>query len=363
MKKILLISSQWAPKDQTGLGFSSAQHRKYFKENGYDLKSVSLNNNNTDYNLEIKSKFYFILNIRKIFKNIKNIIKSSKPDFIVVESLQSVISELFLFYGFVSNQKTILISHGISILPLRINIKSIFKFFVNLIYFPFLIIILKKIDLLFTLKKDNYDLRHLDTILFSFLNKKKLIKKFNNFSRFEEIDQILENNKDKDYFLCIGYLNDIKNQKQIIQIAKKNRKLNFRLIYSSYNQKYLSMLNKEILRNKFDNIKLINAQDTKLEREIKNCTAVINTSITEVQPLSILEGFSFGKIYLSNDIKNLFHLKCGINNKNLNQLIFNLKSLHDNKSFKKELEESVKEYFKINFSNTTNLKNFNINEI
>lgn len=363
MKKILLISSQWAPKEQTGLGFSSEQHRKYFTENGYDLKSVSLNDNNTDYNLGIKNKFYFIFNMKKIFKDIKNIIKSFKPDFIVVESLQSVISELFLFYGFFSNHKTILISHGISIIPLRINFKSIFKFFVNLIYFPFLIIILKKIDLLFTLKKDNYDLRHLDTIFFSLLNKKKVIKKFNNFSRFEDTDEILLNNEHKDYFLCIGYLNNIKNQKQIVQIAKKNRKLNFRLIYSSYNQKYLSMLNKEILRNKLDNIKLINAQDTKLEKEIKNCTAVINTSITEVQPLSILEGFSLGRIYLSNDIKNLFHLKCGINNKNLNQLMFNLKSLNGNKCFKKEFDESVKEYFKKNFSNSINSKNFNINEI
>ncbi len=363
MKKILLVSSQWAPKDQTGLGFSSEQHRKYFKENGYNLKSVSLNDNNTDYNLGIKNKFFFIFNIKKVFKNIKNIIQSFKPDFIVVESLQSVISELFLFYGFITNYKTILISHGISIIPLRINLNSIFKFFVNLIYFPFLIIILKKINLLFTLKKDNYDLRHLDTILFSLLNKKKIIKKFNNFSRFEEIDEIFTNNEDKDYFLCIGYLNKIKNQKQIIQVAKKNRKLNFRLIYSSYNQKYLLMLNNEIIRNKLNNIKLINAEDTKLEREIKNCTAIINTSITEVQPLSILEGFSLGRIYLSNNIKNLFHLKCGINNKNLNQLMFNLESLNGNKSFRKELDEPVKEYFKKNFSNTVNLKKFNINEI
>ena len=43
--------------------------------------------------------------------------------------------------------------------------------------------------------------------------------------------------------------------------------------------------------------------------------------------------------------------------------MFNLESLNGNKSFRKELDEPVKEYFKKNFPNTVNLKKFNINEI
>ena len=195
------------------------------------------------------------------------------------------------------------------------------------------------------------------------INEKKIIKKFNNFSRFEDLEKISINNKNSDYFLCIGYLNDIKNQKQIIQIAKKNSQLNFRLIYSSCNRNYLLDLNKKILDDKIRNVALINSKDTSIEDEIKNCTAIINTSLTEVQPISILEGFSLGKIYLSNNIKNLFHLKCGINNRNLNQFIFNLNSLNENQNFKKEFNKSVVDYYKNNFSNSTNSKNFNIHEI
>ena len=60
---ILLISSQWSPKNQTGLGFASLQHFKYLFKQGYNVKCVSLDDDSKDYNLRIKSKINFILYI------------------------------------------------------------------------------------------------------------------------------------------------------------------------------------------------------------------------------------------------------------------------------------------------------------
>ena len=170
---ILLISSQWSPKNQTGLGFASLQHFKYLFKQGYNVKCVSLDDDSKDYNLRIKSKINFILNFKKKIKEIKNIINNFKPDTIIVESLQSFISEIFLYYAFKINCKTILISHGVSIAPYKMNFKYIFRFLIYFFYLPILIYLTKKIDILYTLKKDKYDLRHLDTILFSIFNKKK----------------------------------------------------------------------------------------------------------------------------------------------------------------------------------------------
>ena len=361
--KILLVSSQWAPKHQTGLGFASQQHAQYFLELGYELKCVSLNDNNKDFDLNIKSRFHLIRNYRNKTEEIKGIIKHFKPDIIVVESLQSFISEIFLFYGFKFNCKTILISHGISILPHKINIKYIIKSLVYFFYLPILFYITKKIDILFTLKKKDFDLRHLDSIFFLTFNKKKIIKKFNNISRFEESKKTSLNQNNKPYFLCIGYLNDIKNQKQVLDIAKKNDDLNFRLIYSTYNSSYLSKLKEIKTKYQINNVEFINADKTNIKEEIKNCVAIINTSITEVQPLSIIEGISLGKMFLSNNIKNLMHLKCGIVNKNFEQFIFNLKSLNENKDFKKEIDASTRDYYHQYFSSKINSKNFIIHDL
>ena len=78
--------------------------------------------------------------------------------------------------------------------------------------------------------------------------------------------------------MCIGYLNDIKNQKQVLDIAKKNDELNFRLIYSTYNPTYLSKLKKIKTKYQINNVTLINADETNIKEEIKNCIAIINTS-------------------------------------------------------------------------------------
>jgi hypothetical protein len=361
--KILLISSQWAPKNQTGLGFASLQHFKYLIDQGYNVKCVSLDDDSKDYNLRIKSKINFILNFRKKIKEIKNIINNVQPDTIIVESLQSFISEIFLYYAFKINCRTILISHGVSIVPYKMSFKYIFRFLIYLFYLPILIYLTKKIDILYTLKKKEYDLRHLDTIFFSIFNKKKKIIKYNNTSRFK-FSQMIENKKyNVRYFLCIGYLNDIKNQKIIIKIARKNKLLNFRIVYSSYDAKYFEELNKSITKYNLKNIKLIDSKETDIRYELKNCISIINTSITEVQPLSILEGFSYGKTYISGNIKNLTHLKCGINCKNLEQLIFNLNSLNENLNFVSDVEISVIDYYYEKFTTEINSKKFNLNEL
>jgi hypothetical protein len=361
--KILLVSSQWAPKHQTGLGFASQQHAQYFLELGYELKCVSLNDDSKDFDLKITNRLHLIANYKKKKEEIKNIINDFKPDIIAVESLQSLISEIFLFYGFKLNCKTILISHGISILPHKISIKYIIKSLVYFFYLPILVYIAKKIDILFTLKKKDFDLRHLDTVFFLIFNKKKIKKKFNNISRFEENKKTSINQNNKPFFLCIGYLNDIKNQKQVLDIAKKNNEFNFRLIYSTYDPTYLRKLKKIKTKYQINNVIFVSTDETNIKDEIKNCVAVINTSITEVQPLSIIEGFSFGKMYLSNNIKNLMHLKCGIVNKNSKQFIFNLKSLNENKDFKKEINNSIRDYYHRYFSTKINSKNFIINDL
>ena len=55
MKKILLVSSQWSPKNKTGLGFSSSLHERILKDVGFEVVSVSSNNLDKNFSLGLKS--------------------------------------------------------------------------------------------------------------------------------------------------------------------------------------------------------------------------------------------------------------------------------------------------------------------
>jgi len=41
MKKLLLVSKEWRPKNNTGLGFFSSLHEIIFKDVGFDVATVS----------------------------------------------------------------------------------------------------------------------------------------------------------------------------------------------------------------------------------------------------------------------------------------------------------------------------------
>ena len=172
--KILLISKEIFPNDQTGLGIATKKHYEILKKKGYAVKIVTRNKKkNSDFIIEINNLFDFFLNFSKLKKRVKEIIKSYEPDYIIIESLQTLISELFLFSS--NKKKIILISHGISIFPYKNELIYIFRFLIYLIYLPFLFILLAKVDCFFSLNWTNKSNRYIDENSINYLKKKNKI--------------------------------------------------------------------------------------------------------------------------------------------------------------------------------------------
>ena len=92
MKKLLLVSKEWSPKNKTGLGFCSSLHEIIFKDVGFQVATVSLNNLDKNFNLQLEGFIHFLFNPIFFLKKSESVIKNFKPDFIAVESLQTVIS-------------------------------------------------------------------------------------------------------------------------------------------------------------------------------------------------------------------------------------------------------------------------------
>jgi len=358
MKKLLLISKEWSPKNSTGLGFCSTVHEKIFNDIGFEVVTVSSDNRDKNFNIELKGFFHFLLNPLYFLKKSESIIKSYNPDFVAVESLQTVISEIFIYLAKKNKIKLVIISHGISIFPYNNKIKYIIRSIIWSFYLPLLFFFIRSCDVFLSLDPDGNNSRHLDVRLFK-KNKNKLLIKYNNSSRFEKFkrDFITRVSKRKK-ILCVGYINHIKNQEDLIKLAEKIHDLDIdiRILYNSFNKTYFDKLKKIIFDKNIKNVYFINENDTDIFNEIISCWLLINVSITEVSPLSLIEGNSLSKIFFSYNVGSLDNFKGGIVHYSLKQIIFNIRSLYNNSFFLKKLEtEALKDY--TNNYSEENIKN------
>jgi len=364
MKKILLISKEWSPKYNTGLGLCSTKHEEILKSLNYDVITVSSNDELKDFSIGFKSFVNFILNPFFYLNECKKVINFVKPDLIVVESLQTVISEIFLYLSYKNSIKSVIVSHGVSILPYKIRFIYILRFVLWLFYIPLFYYFLKISDYLFSLDTENKSFRHLDTNLFKIIKSNKVFL-YNNTSRFEDLKTTVTVKDNKKYILCLGYINHIKNQAALIEIAKKTKELDvvYRIIYNYFDKKYFNSLNFKIKKAGLKNIVILHENDTSIFEEISNCWLLINVSITEVMPVSLIEGNCLSKTFLSYDVGSINKLT-GIINQRSEQMIFNIKSLCHNTFLKEKLENLSSNRYKAYYSNNKLLESFSkFNEI
>jgi len=358
MKKLLLVSKEWSPKNRTGLGFCSSLHESILKDVGFEVFTVSSNNIDKNFNLKLKGFFHFVFNPFFFLKKSQSIIKDYKPDFIVVESLQTVISEIFIYLAKKNKVKSVIVSHGISILPYNNKVKYLIRSMVWVIYLPLLYFLIKTCDIFLSLDPDSNNSRHLDTQLFK-KKKNKLIIKYTNTSRFENSKKDLMFSEPKrKIILCIGYINHIKNQEDLIKLADKiyDLDIDIKIIYNSFDTIYFNKLKKIIYDKNIKNIYFVHEDNTNILNEIINCWLLVNVSITEVSPLSLIEGNSLSKIFLSYNVGSLSNFKGAIVHYSLKQIIFNVRSLYNNNFFLKKIEMQALQDYTDNYSEK-NIKN------
>ncbi len=351
MKKIVLVSKEWSPQDKSGLGYASSNHENILKEINANVVTIGLKKHDKDEFIDIKNLFHFLLNFKRIFKKVDFILEKNKPNIVMVESLQTIISEVFLLRAFKKNIKSTIISHGISIYPYTNSIKYILRFLIWLPYIFFLKKIIKKISFFISLDSNSPNHRNYDTKIAKKISKE--IITYNNFSRFENIKKNIDlNTSNEKVILCIGYINHIKNQIDLIKLSKslKNINVKIKIIYNNYDKNYLDKLITKIEENNLQNIMLCLDKDVILEDEILKSWLLINTSITEVSPLSLIEGNSLNKIFLSYKVGNLENFYGNITNYNLDQIIFNIRSLNNNKFFEKKFKEISMKNYLMNFT-------------
>jgi len=361
--KILLISKEWFPKDSTGLGISAKTHMEIFKKKGHEVKTISKNNKSlTDFQINFYNLFHFLINYFYFRNKAKSIINDYNPDLIVIESLQTVISELFLSLKYKKKTRVILLSHGISILPYKWNFKYLLRFLIYLFYLPLVYLFLKKVDIFYSLNLTNKSNRHLDEKVYKLSKKNGKIIKYFNTSRFEDNQKVYREQKNK-IISCFGYIGEIKNQKNFIKIAEyfKNEKIIFRIIFQKFDENYLKSCKSICNRKELNNVHFINGNNIDIKSMIEESHLIVNTSITEVFPLSLVEGISMSIPFVSYNCGNISFLKGGLIAENYIEMQKHIELLMNNDFFYKKISQEGENFYKNNLSN--NLLNKKFDEI
>ena len=188
--KILLVSSQWSETRKTGLGFVSSIHKEILESLGFTVISVGNVNDKTNYEFKNSGRVDLLIKYFKLSNFIKDIIIREKPDFVFVESLQNIFSEISIIVAKKLKKNIILISHGISIFPYKLNFKYILRFLIWIPYIFFIIFVLKKVNIFLNFDNCSKNLRHFDLFIYKNILRKEKCYQINNFSRFERSNNL-----------------------------------------------------------------------------------------------------------------------------------------------------------------------------
>lgn len=343
--RILHITKEIYPTNKTGLGVSSYFHKKILKkkENNYKLvTSKSFLGKSYD------QSFYRLLPKFRMYSfKAERIIKNFNPDLVIVESLQTFISEIFIFSAQNLKIKTCLFSHGVSIFPYSIRFLYLLRFLVWLPYLFFMYFTLRKLDYFFTFSTKFENFRNLDLLFVKYFSKSKIIKYFNT-SRFEKCKKYKFKQNNSKILLNIGYIDHIKCQLKFVELANqlKNSNIKFVICYTDCNYDYLFKVNKFINKKKIKNVIFIKGSKKNIISWLKKCDYLISTSITEVFPITIIEALSLGKSSISLNLGNISTNKYVVKCSNLNEM--KKKILYLIK--KKNETKKIKDFYRENFS-------------
>ena len=152
----------------------------------------------------------------------------------------------------------------------------------------------------------------------------------------------------------MGYLGDIKNQKEFIKIAEKlnNLNLEFHIVYQNHNEKYLNICKNYCQKKNLNNVYFINGNKEDVKDILINSHLLINTSITEVFPLTIVESINLGTPFISYDTGNISYIKGGLIVENQIEMLNIIKTLTENDFFYEKFRALGREFYnqKLNFT-------------
>jgi glycosyltransferase involved in cell wall biosynthesis len=244
-------------------------------------------------------------------RQLTNALSETRPKLVIVEGWQTALTDYSITVAHQMGIRIILISHGISLHPFKLNLLSVVR---SLGWAPYWFItlprLLKKVSLITTLDLESNSNRFYDRILAKKLgiSIKRLVNTAVNWeAKYKDLNERERN------ILVVGYFSSVKNQKFALKLMKKiNKDINLRFIGAKKGAYYESC--KLIAKDPqlSDRIEFVDDRECDIASEIASCRIVLSTSTTEVLPLTLLEAMASGTPFVASHVGAVPSLRGGI---------------------------------------------------
>lgn len=316
---ITVIARSWPAYERSGVSLAAAMHVRILIGLGHSVSIIGSDPRIEYEDLPVVSKIFVPsygsgslysparINIGQLTKALSE----TQPNLVIVEGWQTALTDYSITVAHQMDIPIILISHGISLHPFKLNLLSVVR---SLGWVPYWFVtlprLLKKVSLITALDLESNSNRFYDRILAKRLgiSIKRLVNTAVNWdAKYKDF------NERERKILVVGYFSSVKNQKFALELMKKiNKHVNLRFIGAKKGAYYESC--KLIARDPklLDRIEFVDDRECDVGSEIGSCKLVLSTSITEVLPLTLLEAMASGTPFIASHVGAVPSLRGGV---------------------------------------------------
>jgi len=362
---ILLVSSSWASHERSGVSFSSEFHLNVLINKGYNVSILGSDKSIKKYQKKVKSLYvvdskgsgaiYSPSYVDR--KKIDEILLKNDFDLLIAEGWQRPLNEAAIISAKRNNIKTLMISHGISIWPFKLNLIYILRF---VAWIPYLLFkfnrVLKSVDCATTLSMESKSSRFYDRdkAISAGVQVKELLNIANH-----EANSLIEYHKRNNQCLVIGYFSNIKNQLELIdQIDNFPKNLTIKFV-GELEGSYFKKCQKKVFKNNLTSrVQFCDSRITNVKSEISLSKFLILPSITEALPITLIEAMSSGTPFISTNVGSVNSLKGGFIVDRVSDICDVLQEINTDNDLWRKLSRAGLEEFKKKYEKKKISKNF-----
>jgi len=333
--RITVISNFWPSYSRSGVAMMSAYHVKTLINMGHDLTIIGSDKliEKEDFSCEkiyIKSSGSGSMYSPKIIDryHLNEVIKLTKPDLVILEGWQTAITDSSINLCYELKIPTIMISHGISLHSYNKNFINLLRSFLW-IYYKFVILPknIKKLSLITILDENSKSNRFFDKDL-SLKYGIKILPLSNTPINYENI--YLPRHLRKEVILVIGYYSIIKNQIAALKLMLHlSSDIRMRFV-GKKSGSYFNICKKFVIKNNLvERVDFLDDSECNLPSEIQTCVAVFMPSLTEAQPLTLLEAMASGTPFVAPPVGAIPSFRGGIISSGQDNWLKSIKILTD----------------------------------
>ncbi|WP_353427832.1 glycosyltransferase family 4 protein [Polynucleobacter sp. MWH-UH19D] len=314
----MMVSRSWPTVERSGVSLAAQKHAKMLIDLGHELHVLGSNAAIEQESLNAK-KYYIpssgsgaLYAPAKVDKKLlQDTIHSISPDLIILETWQTALTEAAIDVAYEKKIPSLMISHGISIHPYSNTVRNWIRYLAWLPYqYFFLTSRMKKLTAITALDLNVKSPRFYDRDLARSLHKpvfeltnSPAIKVLSIKARSDRSNQIL----------VVGYFSEVKNQLGALAILNElPTSLTMKFVGKREGAYYLCC--QEFVKQHQLEARAIFCEDHEVDlvTEFSHSILVLQTSITEALPITLLESMASGTPFVATPVGAVAALEGGL---------------------------------------------------